>query len=150
MSSTGEVMGVDADPGRALPKALIASGSALPRRGAVFVSVANRDNRAIVFPAKRLPQMDFDILATQGTAGVLERAGVPVERVAKLSEGSRSIVDLIRDGRASMVVNTPFGRAPRTDGYQIRTAAAMGVPTAQPPAERCPRPTPATTGVVQR
>ncbi|HEX6231327.1 MAG TPA: carbamoyl-phosphate synthase large subunit [Actinomycetota bacterium] len=129
MRSTGEVMGIDLDSGRALAKALGASGSALPRAGTVFVSVANRDKRAIVFPAKRLADLGFRLLATRGTAGVLERAQIPVTRVAKVSEGGPSVVDLIRDGAVDMVVNTPFGRGARTDGYFIRTAAAQaGIP----------------------
>jgi carbamoyl-phosphate synthase large subunit len=133
MRSTGEVMGIDADPGRALAKALVAAGSALPREGTVFVSVANRDKRAIVFPAQRLADLGFRLVATKGTAGVLGRAGIPVERVAKVSEESsrevRSVVDLIRAGEVDLVINTPFGRGPRTDGYFIRTAAAQaGIP----------------------
>ncbi|MGH2671498.1 MAG: carbamoyl-phosphate synthase large subunit, partial [Actinomycetota bacterium] len=129
MKSTGEVMGIDADSGRALAKALVASGSSLPREGTVFVSVANRDKRAIGFPGRRLAEMGFRLLATKGTAGVLERAGIPVTRVSKVSEGSRSVVDLIRDGEVDMIVNTPFGRGARTDGYFIRTAAAQaGIP----------------------
>ena len=80
MKSTGEVMGVDADSGMALAKAMVAAGHALPTGGTVFVSVANRDKRAIVFPAKRLADLGFRLLATGGTAGVLQRAGIPVER----------------------------------------------------------------------
>jgi len=125
MRSTGEVMGIDLDPGRALAKALGASGAALPRAGTVFLSVANRDKRAIVFPAKRLAELGFRLLATGGTAGVLERARIPVTRVAKVSEGGPNVVDLMRDDRVDMVVNTPFGRGARTDGYHIRTAAAQ-------------------------
>ncbi len=129
MKSTGEVMGIDADSGMALAKAMVAAGHALPSAGSVFVSVANRDKRAIVFPAKRLADLGFRLLATGGTAGVLERAGIPVERVAKVSEGPDNIVELIRGGRVDLVINTPFGRAPRTDGSFIRTAsAAAGVP----------------------
>ena len=129
MKSTGEVMGIDADPGWALAKALNAGGTALPGAGTVFISVANRDKRAIVFPARRLADLGFRLLATGGTAGVLQRAGIPVERVAKVSEGPDNVAELIRDGRIDLVVNTPFGRGPRTDGYYIRTAsAAAGVP----------------------
>jgi carbamoyl-phosphate synthase large subunit len=129
MRSTGEVMGIDADPGAALAKAMVAAGHALPLGGTVFVSVANRDKRAIVFPAKRLADLGFRLLATSGTAGVLRRAGVPVEPVAKLSEGPDNVVELIRAGRVDLVINTPFGRGPRTDGYHIRTVAtAVGVP----------------------
>jgi len=129
MRSTGEVMGVDRDSGAALAKALVAGGTALPREGTVFVSVANRDKRAILYPAKRLLDMGFHLLATKGTAGVLERAGVPVTRVGKVSEGGSNVADLIRRGEVDLVINTPFGRAPRTDGYYIRTAAAAaGIP----------------------
>jgi carbamoyl-phosphate synthase large subunit len=133
MRSTGEVMGIDVDPGAALAKAMVAAGHALPLSGTVFVSVANRDKRAIVFPAKRLSDLGFDLLATTGTAGVLRRAGVPVEAVAKVSESQDDakpdVADLIRAGRVDLVINTPFGRGPRTDGYHIRTAAAAaGVP----------------------
>ena len=129
MKSTGEVMGIDADSGMALAKAMVAAGHALPAGGTVFVSVANRDKRAIVFPTKRLADMGFRLLATGGTAGVLERAGIPVERVAKVSEGPQNVADLIRGGRVDLVINTPFGRGARTDGYFIRTASASaGVP----------------------
>jgi carbamoyl-phosphate synthase large subunit len=129
MRSTGEVMGIDADPGVALAKALVASGSSVPTSGTVFVSVANRDKRAVVFPAKRLADLGFRLLATGGTAGVLQRAGIPVERVRKVSEGGASVVDLIRAGKVDLIVNTPFGRRARSDGYFIRTAAAAaGVP----------------------
>jgi carbamoyl-phosphate synthase large subunit len=129
MRSTGEVMGVDVDSGMALAKAMVAAGHALPTEGSVFVSVANRDKRAIVFPVKRLADMGFRLLATNGTAGVLERAGIHVERVAKVSEGPDNVAELIRRGLIDLVVNTPFGRAPRTDGTEIRTAsAAAGVP----------------------
>jgi len=129
MKSTGEVMGIDADSGMALAKAMVGAGHALPLAGSVFVSVANRDKRAIVFPAKRLADLGFRLLATAGTAGVLERAGITVERVAKVSEGPDNIVELIRDGQVDLVINTPFGRAPRSDGSAIRTAsAAASVP----------------------
>ncbi len=124
MRSTGEVMGIDADPGAALAKALVATGAGLPTSGTVFVSVANRDKRAIVLPAQRLAQLGFRLLATRGTAAVLERAGIPVERVAKVSEGPDNVAELIRAGKVDLVINTPFGRGARTDGYFIRTAAA--------------------------
>jgi carbamoyl-phosphate synthase large subunit len=129
MRSTGEVMGIDRDPGAALAKALIASGAALPTEGTAFVTVSNRDKRAILFPAKRLVDMGFDLLATRGTASVLERAGLKVRRVDKVSEGTPNVIDLIRRGDVDMVINTPFGRGPRSDGYYIRTAAwQVGIP----------------------
>jgi carbamoyl-phosphate synthase large subunit len=129
MRSTGEVMGVAADLGSALAKAQEATGATLPAGGAVFVSVANRDKRSIVLPASRLAQMGFHIFATRGTASVLTRAGVPVQAVAKRSEGGPNATDLIAAGEVQLVINTPFGRGPRTDGYFIRTEAARaGVP----------------------
>src|SRR5262249_48114896 len=129
MRSTGEVMGIDADSGMALAKAMVAAGHALPTSGAVFVSVANRDKRSIVFPAKRLADLGFRILATRGTGGVLQRAGLPVEIVAKVSEDAHNVVGVIREGKVDLVINTPFGRAPRSDGSAIRTAAAAaGIP----------------------
>ncbi|MEP6477148.1 MAG: carbamoyl phosphate synthase large subunit, partial [Actinomycetota bacterium] len=129
MRSTGEVMGIDADPGVALAKALMAAGSSVPTSGTVFISVANRDKRSVVFPATRLADLGFRLLATGGTAGVLHRAGIPVRRVRKVSEGGTSVVDLIHAGQVDLIVNTPFGRGARSDGYFIRTAAAAaGVP----------------------
>jgi carbamoyl-phosphate synthase large subunit len=129
MRSTGEVMGIDADPGMALAKSMVSAGHSLPTSGTVFISVANRDKRSIVFPARRFVGLGFRLIATGGTAGVLRRAGIPVERVAKVSEGSDNVSAWIRDRRIDLVVNTPFGRGPRTDGYLIRTEAAIaGVP----------------------
>jgi carbamoyl-phosphate synthase large subunit len=129
MKSTGEVMGIDEDPGMALAKAMVAAGHALPIEGSVFVSVANRDKRAIVFPARRLADMGFRLLATGGTAGLLRRAGLQVEQVAKVSESADNVAGMIRAGAIDLVINTPFGREPRSDGAAIRTAAAAsGVP----------------------
>jgi len=129
MKSTDEVMGVDLDPGAAMAKALVSSGAALPMEGTVFVSVSNRDKRAVLFPAKRLADLGFRILATGGTAAVLQRNGIGVERVLKVLEGPTNVVDLIRCGEVDMVINTPYGRVPRSDGYYIRTAAvAAGIP----------------------
>ncbi|MFL5799094.1 MAG: carbamoyl-phosphate synthase large subunit [Actinomycetota bacterium] len=129
MKSTGEVMGIDSWLGPAMAKALSATGAGLPASGTAFVSVANRDKRAIVFPAKRLAELGFRILATRGTAAVLTRAGIAVTPVRKRSEGGPNVVDLIVGGRIDIVINTPFGRGPRTDGSEIRmAAAAAGIP----------------------
>jgi carbamoyl-phosphate synthase large subunit len=129
MKSTGEVMGTSDDLGLALAKAMIGAGTGLPRRGTVFVSVANRDKRAIILPAQRLAQLGFKLIATRGTAAVLSRAGVPVSSVRKRSEGHPNVVDFIEAGKVDLIVNTPFGREPRGDGYFIRTAAAAaGIP----------------------
>jgi carbamoyl-phosphate synthase large subunit len=126
MRSTGEVMGVAADLGVALAKAQAGTGASLPQKGTVFVSVANRDKRAIVFPAKRLSELGFRIVATKGTAGLLARSGIDVACVAKVSEGHPNAADLILAGDVDLVINTPFGRETRSDGYFIRTAAAAG------------------------
>src|SRR5947207_9324827 len=129
MRSTGEVMGIASDLGTALAKAQEATGAALPHRGTAFVSVANRDKRAVLLPARRLAELGFEMLATRGTAALLAKAGVRVTPVPKRSEGSPNAEDLIAAGRVDLVINTPFGRGPRTDGSFIRTAAVRaGVP----------------------
>jgi carbamoyl-phosphate synthase large subunit len=129
MKSTGEVMGTSDDLGLALAKAMIGAGAGLPRSGTVFVSVANRDKRSIILPAQRLAQLGFRLTATRGTAAVLSRAGIPVSSVRKRSEGHPNVVDFIEAGKVDLIVNTPFGREPRGDGYFIRTAAAAaGIP----------------------
>ncbi|MEP6697832.1 MAG: carbamoyl phosphate synthase large subunit, partial [Pseudonocardiales bacterium] len=90
----------------------------------VFVSVANRDKRAMIFPVKRLADLGFEVVATEGTAEVLRRNGVEVTVVGKHGDGPGNIVELILDGRIDLVVNTPWGNSgPRIDGYEIRTAA---------------------------
>ncbi|GGK39423.1 carbamoyl-phosphate synthase large subunit [Nocardia camponoti] len=134
MKSTGEVMGIDADFGTAFAKSQAAAYGSLPTEGTVFVSVANRDKRAMVFPIKRLHDLGFRILATEGTAETLRRNGIPCEEVRKHSDPERvdaatgmpeaSIVEQIRDGEIDIVFNTPYGNSgPRVDGYEIRTAA---------------------------
>jgi carbamoyl-phosphate synthase large subunit len=129
MRSTGEVMGIAPSLGLALAKAQQATGAALPDGGIVFVSVANRDKRAVLFPVLRLAELGFEVLATRGTAVMLARAGVRATSVRKRSEGSPNAAELILAGKVDLVINTPFGRGPRTDGYFIRTAAAAaGVP----------------------
>jgi carbamoyl-phosphate synthase large subunit len=124
MKSTGEVMGVDARLGPAMAKALTSTGTGLPTAGTAFVSVANRDKRAIVVLARRLEELGFTLFATRGTAAVLHRNGIRVTPVRKRSEGAPNVVDLIRAGRIDIVINTPYGRGPRTDGSEIRMAAA--------------------------
>jgi carbamoyl-phosphate synthase large subunit len=132
MRSTGEVMGIDHSFGLAFAKAEMAAGVALPVKGTVFVSVADRDKRAALFPAKRLHDLGFHVLATEGTARVLRRVGVDAEVVPKLSGSpvARSeLLDRLESGGVDMVFNTPFGRQARGDGYFIRTAAVRaGVP----------------------
>ncbi|MFM1725562.1 carbamoyl-phosphate synthase large subunit [Rhodococcus sp. PAM 2766] len=129
MKSTGEVMGIDADFGTAFAKSQTAAYGSLPTSGSVFVSVANKDKRSLIFPVKRLADLGFRILATEGTADVLRRNGITCEEVHKqsgedLPEGARTIVDQIKDGEVDMVINTPYGNSgPRVDGYEIRSAA---------------------------
>ncbi|WP_020501941.1 carbamoyl-phosphate synthase large subunit [Sciscionella marina] len=124
MKSTGEVMGVDASFGKAFAKSQAAAYGSLPTKGTVFVSVANRDKRAIIFPVKRLADLGFAILATEGTAEVLRRNGVEATVVRKHFEAEDNIVSQILAGEVSIIINTPYGnRGPRADGYEIRTAA---------------------------
>jgi len=127
MRSTGEVMGIDDDFGTAFAKSQTAAYGGLPDGGTVFVSVANRDKRAMIFPVKRLVDLGFEVMATAGTAEVLRRNGVSSTVVRKFSDGPGSdgtptVVQRILDGEVDMVVNTPSGRDARADGYEIRAA----------------------------
>ncbi|UUA86378.1 carbamoyl-phosphate synthase large subunit [Corynebacterium pseudogenitalium] len=135
MKSTGEVMGLAPSFGVAYAKAEAAAFGALPTEGTVFVSVANRDKRTLIFPIQRLSTMGFKILATGGTAQMLRRNGIPCEIVLKASDvrngaEGKSIVDCINDGEIDLILNTPAGSSgARHDGYDIRAAAvAHGVP----------------------
>ncbi len=140
MRSTGEVMGIDDSFGTAFAKSQEAAYGSLPVKGRVFVSVANRDKRAMVFPVKRLADLGFEIWATSGTADVLRRNGVCARVVRKQSDGAGqdgepTVVTRILDGEVDLIVNTPWGAvssasaAVRLDGYEIRTAAVRrGVP----------------------
>ncbi|WP_028244562.1 carbamoyl-phosphate synthase large subunit [Pseudoclavibacter soli] len=129
MRSTGEVMGIDANFPIAFAKAETATVGSLPRRGTVFVSVADDDKRNVVLPVLRLQTQGFDIVATEGTLKVLRRNGIVAQPINKRGEGDHDIVERITRGEISMVVNTPSGRTARTDGYEIRAAAtAHNVP----------------------
>jgi carbamoyl-phosphate synthase large subunit len=136
MKSTGEVMGIDRDFGSAFAKSQTAAYGSLPAEGTVFVSVANRDKRSLVFPVKRLADLGFRVLATAGTAEMLRRNGIPCDEVRKHFEEPSadrpplSAVDAIRAGEVDMVINTPYGNSgPRIDGYEIRSAAvSMNIP----------------------
>lgn len=136
MKSTGEVMGIDRDFGSAFAKSQTAAYGSLPAQGTVFVSVANRDKRSLVFPVKRLADLGFRVLATEGTAEMLRRNGIPCDEVRKHFESPQagrpavSSVDAIRAGGIDMVINTPYGNSgPRIDGYEIRSAAvAVNIP----------------------
>jgi carbamoyl-phosphate synthase large subunit len=127
MKSTGEVMGIDTDFPHAFAKSQTAAYGGLPDAGRVFVSVADNDKRAIIFPVKGLVDLGFEVLATEGTAGVLRRNGIRSTTVRKHSAGrgpddEPTIVQRIAAGEVDMVVNTPSGPAARLDGYEIRAA----------------------------
>ncbi|GAA1726335.1 carbamoyl-phosphate synthase large subunit [Microcella frigidaquae] len=125
MRSTGEVMGIDRDFPRAFAKSQQAAYGGLPTEGVVFISVADRDKRAVVLPALRLRQLGFELWATEGTNEVLARHGIEARVVRKhsgASDGEPSIVDLINAGEVDIVINTPSGRSARADGIEIRTA----------------------------
>ena len=125
MRSTGEVMGIDVDFPTAFAKSQAGAGSALPTSGTVFVSVADRDKPQLLLPVRRLAQLGYRILATEGTAKMLGRHGIEAESVIKHSKaqsGQRSIVDMITAGEVDVVVNTPSGADARIDGYEIRAA----------------------------
>jgi len=136
MKSTGEVMGIDHDFGSAFAKSQAAAYGSLPTEGTVFVSVANRDKRSLVFPVKRLADLGFRVLATEGTAEMLRRNGIPCDIVRKHFETPRegrsamTAIDAINAAEVNMVINTPYGNSgPRVDGYEIRSAAvAMNIP----------------------
>ncbi|WBB52271.1 carbamoyl-phosphate synthase large subunit [Verrucosispora sp. WMMD573] len=127
MKSTGEVMGIDTAFGHAFAKSQSAAYGSLPTEGRIFVSVANRDKRGMIFPIKRLADLGFDIVATSGTAEVLRRHGIACEQVPKHYEaGSEDdAVALILGGHVALVINTPqgSGASARSDGYEIRSAA---------------------------
>ncbi|GIX02518.1 MAG: carbamoyl-phosphate synthase large chain [Thermogutta sp.] len=129
MKSTGEVMGVSRYFSIAYAKSQIAAGTALPRSGRIFISVADRNKHQIVHLAQRLQSMGYELLATKGTADRLEQAGVRVIRLKKIKEGHPNVVDYILNGDIQLIINTPSGKGARTDEGQIRALAiAQGIP----------------------
>ncbi|MEQ4301973.1 carbamoyl-phosphate synthase large subunit [Plantactinospora sp. B6F1] len=134
MKSTGEVMGIDTAFGHAFAKSQAAAYGSLPIRGRIFVSVANRDKRGMIFPVKRLADLGFEIVATTGTGEVLRRHGISCQLIRKhYEEGADSpdAVSLIAAGEVDLVINTPqgSGASARSDGYEIRSAAVgAGIP----------------------
>ncbi len=134
MRSTGEVMGIDKHFDTAFAKSQAAANNALPTEGKIFVSVANRDKRAVIMAVKRLSDLGFEIISTGGTADVLRRNGIQASTVRKVAEGSSAegegtIADLVIAGEIDMVFNTPSGGEARSDGYALRAAAtSIGIP----------------------
>jgi carbamoyl-phosphate synthase large subunit len=131
MRSTGEVMGLDADLGVAYAKSQMAANSPLPTSGKVFISVSDTHKDEAVSVAKLFSDLGFALVATSGTAAVLEKAGLKVERVQKLLEGRPNVIDFLKNKEIQFVINTPSGAAPRADEIKIRTTAVYtGTPIA--------------------
>ncbi len=129
MKSTGEVMGIAADFPTAFAKAQAAAGVKLPVEGAVFITVTDTDKPAATQLAARFHELGFEVIATGGTAQAVSAMGIPVTRINKLSEGGENAIDLIREHRCTLVINTPTGSGARADGQAIRTAAVRhGIP----------------------
>jgi carbamoyl-phosphate synthase large subunit len=125
MKSTGEVMGIDRDFGRAFIKSQLAAGQRLPKKGNVFISVRDKDKRAVVMVARKLEDLGFGLYATSGTAAALEKSGVRVKVLPRIAEGRPNILDLMKDGKIQLVINTPSGRLPREDEIKIRSQVVL-------------------------
>jgi carbamoyl-phosphate synthase large subunit len=125
MKSTGEVMGIDPDFGLAYAKSQLAAGQLLPTAGTVFISVRDRDKHAVAKVASQFAAIGFDLMATRGTAGILASAGLEVQTVNKVFEGRPHAIDLIKNGRISLIVNTAQGKRTVTDSMSIRRAALL-------------------------
>jgi carbamoyl-phosphate synthase large subunit len=129
MKSTGEVMGISEHFSIAFAKSQLAAGTVLPAKGKVFISVADRAKKYIIELASMLEKMDYELIATRGTALCLEQAGVKVQTIKKLQEGHPNVLDFMIDGDLQLVMNTPSGKGARTDEGRIRAAAVShGVP----------------------
>ena len=125
MRSTGEVMGMDDDLGIAFAKTQMAAKPALPIQGNVFLSVKDSDKAAAADLGRQLVALGFSLFSTSGTAKVLAENGVPVTRIPRLEEGRPNVVDMIKNGRMQLIINTPSGMMPRHDENKIRTAAVI-------------------------
>jgi carbamoyl-phosphate synthase large subunit len=125
MKSTGEVMGIDTDFSSAYIKSQIAAGQKIPKKGNVFISVHDRDKRDVIAIAKKLKDLGFNLFASSGTASVLEKNNIPAKVLPKITEGRPNILDLMKDGKIQMVINTPSGRIPRQDEVKIRSQVIL-------------------------
>src|SRR6185437_6823029 len=129
MKSTGEVMGIDGDFGRAFAKSQLGAGVDLPQPGGVFVSVRDRDKPAMVEPCRRLVDIGFALVATSGTAAFLREQGLPVEVINKVLEGRPHIVDRMLSGGIQLVFNTTEGAQAIADSFSLRrTALTNSIP----------------------
>jgi len=125
MKSTGEVMGIDSTFGVAYAKSQLAAGQMLPKKGNVFISVKDKDKKDIIFVAKKLVNMGFEIMATSGTASVLMKNGMKTKILPKLYEGRPNVIDFIKDGKVHLIINTPAGKATKEDETRIRSNAIL-------------------------
>jgi len=125
MKSTGEVMGIDKGFGEAYIKSQLAAGQKLPKSGNVFISVHDPDKKAVVPIAKKLRDLKFNIYATPGTAEVLEKHKIKVTLLPKIAEAKPNILDLMKDGKIQLVINTPSGRIARQDEVKIRSQVIL-------------------------
>ena len=129
MRSTGEVMGIDKTFGRAMAKAQTGASQALPRKGKVFISVKRSDKSRIPPVAQKLHELGFELVATRGTAQVLQAADIPVQVVNKIQEGRPNVLDLVINDEIALLINTPSGKDPRTDEATMRKKCVMkGIP----------------------
>ena len=125
MRSTGEVMGLDTNFGRAFAKSQLGAGSKVPIEGVVFVSVKDQDKPAMVKPVRRLIDLGFKVVATGGTSDFLRKHGIETQRVNKVLEGRPHVVDLMKDGKVQLVFNTVDGASALTDSFTLRRTALM-------------------------
>jgi carbamoyl-phosphate synthase large subunit len=125
MKSTGEVMGIDRDFGQAYIKSQLAAGQKLSKKGNVFISVCDKDKGQASFVAKKLRALGFHIYATAGTAQALENCNIKVNILPKIAEASPNILDLMKEGKIQLVINTPSGRIPRQDEIRIRSQVIL-------------------------
>jgi carbamoyl-phosphate synthase large subunit len=129
MRSTGEVMGVSDDFAVAFNKSQVAAGVVLPTSGNVFLSLSSRHRAGIVEMARQLHEMGYKLLGTAGTSAEVHRGGIPITPIKKLAEGNPNLIDYLKNGEVSLIINTPNGKGARTDEGRIRAAAVQfGVP----------------------
>ena len=143
MKSTGEVMGIDTEFGRAYAKSQLAAYQNLPVKGTVFISVKDKDKKPVVVKAaQKLKDLKFEIISTLGTAEFLEENGIIARTIQRVSQGRPNLLDLIKEGKIHLIINTPSGKVPRQDEIKIRSAAiSCGIPvvTTLPGADACVR-----------
>ena len=142
MKSTGEVMGIDTDFGRAYAKSQLAAYQNLPAaKGTVFISVKDKDKRTqMAKTARKLKDLKFEIISTLGTAKFLEENGIIARTIQRVSDGKPNVLDLMKEGKIKLIINTVSGKIPRQDEQKIRSSAiALGIPviTTLPGAEAC-------------